>query len=61
MTTAAAERAYLDAIAAYQAAIDGLLEKIAGNFNDSDMAGFASATLTAVKNHEDSVKQLASK
>jgi len=57
----AAERAYLDAIAADQAAIDDPLEKIAGNSNDSDMARFASATLTAVKNYEDSVKQLASK
>jgi len=57
----AAERAYLDAIAADQAAIDSLLEKIAGNSNDSDIARFASDTLTAVKDHEDSVKQLASK
>ena len=54
-------RAYLDAIAADQAVIDSLLEKIAGNSNDSDIARFASDTLTAVKNHEDSVKQLASR
>ena len=57
----AAEHAYLDAIANDQATIDSLLEQISGNSNDSDIARFASDTLTAVKNHEDSAKQLASK
>jgi putative membrane protein len=57
----AAERAYLDAIAADQATIDSLLEKTAGNSNDADIARFAADSLTAVKNHEDSAKQLASK
>ena len=57
----AAERAYLDAIAADQATIDSLLEKISGNSNDADIKRFAADTLTAVKNHEDSAKQLASK
>jgi putative membrane protein len=57
----AAERAYLDAIAADQANIDSLLEQIAGNSNDADIARFAADTLTAVKKHEDSAKQLASK
>ncbi len=56
-----AERAYLDAIAVDQAAIDSLLEKTAGNSNDAEVARFAADTLTAVKNHEDSAKQLASK
>ena len=57
----AAERAYLDAIAADQAIIDSLLEKIAGNSNDADISRFAADTLTAVKDHEDSARQLASK
>ncbi|HSC10729.1 MAG TPA: DUF4142 domain-containing protein [Rhodanobacteraceae bacterium] len=57
----AAERAYLDAIAVDQANIDSLLEQIAGNSNDADIARFAADTLTAVKNHEESAKQLASK
>jgi len=57
----AAERAYLDAIAADQAAIDSLLEKTAGNSNDAEISRFAADTLTAVKNHEDSAKQLVSK
>ena len=57
----AAARAYLDAIAADQATIDSLLEKIAGNSNDADISRFAADTLTAVKNHEDSTKQLASR
>ena len=57
----AAERAYLDAIAVDQANIDSLLERTAGNSNDADIARFAADTLSAVKNHEDSAKQLASK
>ncbi|HET7778406.1 MAG TPA: DUF4142 domain-containing protein, partial [Rudaea sp.] len=57
----AAERAYLDAITVDQANIDSLLEQIAGNSNDADIARFAADTLTAVKNHEESAKQLASK
>jgi len=57
----AAERAYLDAIAADQANIDSLLEKMAGNSNDADIARFAADTLTEVKKHEDSAKQLARK
>ena len=57
----AAERAYVDAIAADQAAIDSLLEKTAGNSNDADIARFAADTLAVVKNHEDSAKQLASR
>jgi putative membrane protein len=57
----AAERAYIDAIAVDQANIDSLLEKMAGNSNDADIARFAADTLTAVKKHEDSAKQLASK
>ena len=57
----AAERAYVDAIAVDQANIDSLLEKIAGNSNDADISRFATDTLTAVKNHEDSAKRLASK
>lgn len=56
-----AERAYLDAIAVDQATIDSLLEKIAGNSNDADIARFAADTLTEVKNHEDAAKQLASR
>jgi len=55
----AGARAYLDAIAVDQAAIDSLLEKIAGNSNDADIARFAANTLAAVKNHEESAKQLA--
>jgi putative membrane protein len=54
----AADRAYLDAIAADQATIDSLLEKTAGNSNDADISRFAADTLTAVKNHEDSARQL---
>jgi putative membrane protein len=57
----AAERAYLDAIAVDQAAIDSLLEKTAGNSNDADIARFAADTLTAVKKHEDSARQPAGK
>lgn len=57
----AAERAYLDAVANDQATIDSLLEQISGNSNDADIARFAADTLTAVKNHEDSAKKLASK
>jgi putative membrane protein len=57
----AAERAYIDAVAVDQATIDSLLEKTAGNSNDADIARFAADTMTAVKNHEDSAKQLASK
>jgi putative membrane protein len=57
----AAERAYLDAIAVDQATIDSLLEKISGNSNDADIKRFAADTLTAVKHHEDSAKQLASR
>jgi putative membrane protein len=60
-TPEAAERAYLDAVAVDQANIDSLLERIAGNSNDADIARFAADTLSAVKNHEDSAKQLASK
>ncbi len=57
----AAGRAYLDAIAVDQAALDSLLEKTAGNSNDADIARFAADTLTAVKKHEDLATQLASK
>lgn len=55
-----AERAYLDAIGTDQAAIDSLLEQIAGNSNDAEISRFAADTLAAVKNHEDSAKKLAS-
>lgn len=54
----AAERAFLDAVANDQAAVDSLLEQIAGNSNDAEIARFAADTLAAVKNHEDSAKQL---
>lgn len=57
----AAERAYLDAIGTDQAAIDSLLEQIAGNSNDGEISRFAADTLAAVKNHEDSARKLASK
>ena len=61
-TPEAAERAYVDAVVAiHQANIDSLLERIAGNSNDADIGRFAADTLSAVKNHEDSAKQLASK
>lgn len=56
-----AEHVYLDAIGSDQAAIDSLLEKIAGNSNDAEISRFAADTLAAVKNHEDSAKKLASK
>jgi predicted outer membrane protein len=56
-----AERAYLDAIGADQAAIDSLLEKIAGNSNDAQISRFAADTLAAVKDHEDSARKLASR
>jgi predicted outer membrane protein len=57
----AAAHAFLDAVSSDQSALDSLLEQIAGNSNDAEIARFAADTLAAVKNHEESAKQLTSR
>jgi putative membrane protein len=48
----AIDRAYLDAMITDQSAMESVLERIANNSNDSDIARFASDTLTMVKKHQ---------
>jgi len=53
--------AYIDAMVADHSEMDGILERIANNSNDSDITRFASDTLATVKKHEQMAKDLSGK
>jgi putative membrane protein len=55
------DREYLDAVVADHALMQGVLERIANDSNDSDIVRFAADTLAAAKKHEQMAKALASR